>query len=69
MVVHAFNPSTQEAQAGDCYEFEASLVYIESPRPAKYTQWDPVSSAKKQFMIKLANSHEKDEVSEHNTLH
>ena len=28
MVVHAFNPSTQEAQAGECCEFEASLIYI-----------------------------------------
>jgi hypothetical protein len=28
LVVHAFNPSTQEAEAGKLCEFEASLVYI-----------------------------------------
>jgi hypothetical protein len=40
MVVHAFNPSTWEAEAG---EFEASLVYRVSSRTAKATQRNPVS--------------------------
>lgn len=27
MVVHIYNPSTQEVEAGDCCKFEASLSY------------------------------------------
>lgn len=27
--VHAFHPSTQEAEGGECYDFEDSLVYSE----------------------------------------
>jgi len=34
MVVHAFNPSTREA---DICEFEVSLVYIQSSRAASDT--------------------------------
>lgn len=39
MVVHPFNPSTWEADAGDLREFEVSLVYRPSPksdRPYNY---------------------------------
>jgi hypothetical protein len=36
MVVHAFNPSTQEAEADLC-EFKSSLVCRVSPRKAKAT--------------------------------
>jgi hypothetical protein len=36
--VHAFNPSTQEAEAGGFSEFEASLVYRVSSRIARATQ-------------------------------
>ena len=42
MVVHAFNPKTQEADPG-LYEFEASLIYIASSRTAKATYEVPVS--------------------------
>ena len=40
MVVHAFNPSTREAEAGRFLEFEASLVYKVSSRAARasYTE-------------------------------
>jgi hypothetical protein len=38
VVVHAFNPSTQEAEAGGFSEFEASLVYRVSSRIARATQ-------------------------------
>ena len=37
VVVHAFNPSSSEAEAGRS-EFKASLVYRESSRTAKIRQ-------------------------------
>ena len=44
MVVHAFNPSTWEADRGrQISEFEASLVYQVSSRTARATQRNPVS--------------------------
>jgi hypothetical protein len=43
-VAHAFNPSTQEAEAG---EFKASLVYRVSSRTARATQRNPVSKKTK----------------------
>jgi hypothetical protein len=46
VVVHAFNPSTQEAEAGGSLEFEASLVYRVSSRTARATQRNPVSKNK-----------------------
>lgn len=39
------NPSMQE----DLSESEASLVYIVNYRPAKVTEWDPVSKNKRKF--------------------
>jgi hypothetical protein len=39
----AFNPNTQEIEAGVISKFEASLVYIVSSRTAKDTQRDLVS--------------------------
>jgi hypothetical protein len=45
VVAHAFNPSTQEAEAGG-FEFEASLVYRVSSRTARATQRNPVSKNK-----------------------
>jgi hypothetical protein len=42
VVVHAFNPSTREAEAGG-FEFEVSLVYKVSSRTARATQRNPVS--------------------------
>jgi hypothetical protein len=45
MVAHAFNPSTQEAEAGGS-EFKASLVYRVSSRIARDTQKNPVSKKK-----------------------
>jgi hypothetical protein len=40
--VHAFNPSSRDAEAGDLCEFEASLVYRMSSRTARATQKNPV---------------------------
>ena len=48
MVVHVFNPSTREAEAGRFSEFEASLVYRVSSRTARTTQRNPVSNKTKQ---------------------
>jgi hypothetical protein len=47
MVAHAFNPSTQEAEAGGFLEFEASLVYRVSSRTARAIQRNPVLKKKK----------------------
>jgi hypothetical protein len=44
VVAHAFNPSTQEVEAGS--EFEASLVYKMSPRTGRAIQRNPVSKIK-----------------------
>ena len=44
--VHAFNPSTWEAEAGGFLEFEVSLVYRVSSRTARATQRNPVSKNK-----------------------
>ena len=55
MVAHAFNPNTQEAEAGrDLCEFEASLVYTVSFMTARVTQTSLVSETKqtKIMMIK-----------------
>ena len=46
VVVHTFNPSTREAEAGDLCEFEASLVYRASSTTARATQRNPVSKKK-----------------------
>jgi hypothetical protein len=43
VVTHAFEPSTQEAEAGWISEFEASLVYKVSSRTARAIQRNPVS--------------------------
>jgi hypothetical protein len=43
VVVHAFNPKTQEAEAGGLSEFEASLVYKVSSRTARAIQRTPDS--------------------------
>jgi hypothetical protein len=45
MVVHAFNPNTQEA-VRQISEFKASLVYRVSSRTATATQRNPVSKNK-----------------------
>ena len=45
MVVHTFNPSTWEAEAG--YELKASLVYSVSSRIARATQRNPVLKKQK----------------------
>lgn len=39
-VGHAYNPSTQEAEAGGCQEFVANLGYM--LRPYLKTRTDPV---------------------------
>ena len=46
MVVQAFNPNTQESQAG-LFEFEAGLVYVVSSNTARATQRNPVSKKPK----------------------
>lgn len=50
MVAKTFNPSTREAATSGFLWFEASLVYMESFRPAKVMYWDPFS---KNFDIKF----------------
>jgi hypothetical protein len=52
VVVHAFNPSTREAEAGGISEFEASLVYRVSSRTARATQRNPVSKKRKEMKRK-----------------
>ena len=42
MVVHIFNPSTWEAEAGGSCEFEDSLVYRVNSKTAKVTQRNSV---------------------------
>jgi hypothetical protein len=46
-VAHAFDPSTQEAEAGGSLEFEASLFYRVSSRTARATQRNSVSKTNK----------------------
>ena len=45
MVIHASDPSTQEAKAGRP-ELEASLVYRVNSRTARDTQSNPVAKTK-----------------------
>jgi hypothetical protein len=52
MVVHAFNPSSQEGRSRQISEFEASLVYKVSSRTARATQRNPVSKKTKQNKTK-----------------
>jgi hypothetical protein len=51
VVVHAFNPSTQEAEAG-VSEFKASLVYRVSPRTARIDHTDHFYLGEKQTKAK-----------------
>jgi hypothetical protein len=46
-VVHAFNPSTWEAEAGGFFEFKASLVYRVNFRTSGTTQRNPVLKKQK----------------------
>jgi hypothetical protein len=48
MVAQAFNPSTQEAEAGRFLSSRPSLVYKVSSRTARATQRNPVSKNQKQ---------------------
>ena len=41
--MHTFNPSAQEAEAGESVEFEASLVYRVSSRKARAAQDEPLT--------------------------
>ena len=43
MVVHTFNPNTQEAEVGTSLEFKTSLVYKASSRTDRATQTNSVS--------------------------
>jgi hypothetical protein len=54
VVVHAFNPSTQEAEAGRFLMFEASLVYKVSSRTARAIQRNPVSKNQKKGAGEMA---------------
>jgi hypothetical protein len=47
VVVHAFNPSTREAEAGRFSEFKASLVYKVSSKTARAVQRNPISKNQK----------------------
>lgn len=43
VVIHAFNPNTQKAEAGGSLEFTVSLVYRARSGIARATQINPVS--------------------------
>ena len=47
-VVHTFNPSTWETEAGESLSFKDSLVYKESFRTARAAQRNPVSKTSEQ---------------------
>jgi hypothetical protein len=55
VVVHAFNPSTQEARGRRISEFEASLVYKVTSRTARAIQRNPVSKKPKNKKKKKKN--------------
>lgn len=46
LVVHHYNPSTWKSEA-DAHEFEVSLDYVDSSRPAWDLRWELVSKKKK----------------------
>ena len=48
MTAHTFNLCTSEAETGGSLDLEASLVYRESSRASRATQWYPVSEKNKQ---------------------
>jgi hypothetical protein len=50
LVVHHYNPSTWKSEA-DAHEFEVSLDYVDSSRPAWDLRWEPVSKKKKKYRI------------------
>lgn len=57
MVAHmSINPALRQGQS-DYYNSEASLVYISSPRLAKVTQRDPMSTNKYIKVTPLGNTH------------
>lgn len=47
---HTFNSSTLKIDSGRSLEFEASLIYIVSSRPARATERDSVFKKKKSFL-------------------
>ena len=51
--MYPFNPNPCETEVGRCLvcEFEASLVYKMSSRPAKVTEWDPLLKNSKQKLF------------------
>jgi hypothetical protein len=51
VVVHAFNPSTREAEAGRFLSSRPSLVYKVSSRTARATQRNPVLKKKKECVV------------------
>jgi hypothetical protein len=52
MVVHAFNPSTWEAEAGRSLEFKASLVYRVSSRTARAIPCLEKNNNKKRYKLR-----------------
>ena len=58
-MAHAFNPSTQEAEAGGrrISEFEVNLVYRVSSRTTRATQRNPVSKNQKKKKRKRKKKH------------
>lgn len=48
---HTFNSSTLKIDSGRSLEFEASLIYIVSSRPARATERDSVFKKKKKSFL------------------
>jgi hypothetical protein len=75
VVVHTFNPSNQEAEAGG-FEFKASLVNRVSSRTARAKQRNPVSKKHKvaqwlramTALLKIPNSNPSNHMVAHNHL-
>jgi hypothetical protein len=55
VAAYAFNPRTQEAEAGGISEFKDSLVYRVNSRMVRATQRNPVSKTQNQTNTKSFN--------------
>lgn len=58
IVAHVFNLSIWEAEVGGFCEFDTSLVYVPSSRPARARQWDLVSKQKTNTTISISSGND-----------